>query len=82
VLGLGVLTAVATGGMTFTGGKLYGQPNPDADDLAIRDNIRKRYRRPVEETIAELGEGRGIYGPGYKERRQQRIKDNYGIDVP
>jgi len=24
----------------------------------------------------------GIYGPGYAERRRQRIKQNYGIDVP
>jgi len=24
----------------------------------------------------------GVYGPGYEERRAQRIKDAYGIDVP
>ena len=24
----------------------------------------------------------GIYGPGYRERRAQRLKENYGIDVP
>lgn len=24
----------------------------------------------------------GIYGPGYAERRRERIKQNYGIDVP
>lgn len=24
----------------------------------------------------------GITAPGYQERRAQRIKDNYGIDVP
>ena len=24
----------------------------------------------------------GIYGPGYVERRAQRIKDAYGVDVP
>ena len=24
----------------------------------------------------------GIYAPGYAERRAQRIKDAYGIDVP
>lgn len=23
----------------------------------------------------------GIYGPGYAERRKQRIKERYGIDV-
>jgi len=26
--------------------------------------------------------GPGIYGPGYRERRADRIKANYGIDVP
>ncbi|KAK4910577.1 hypothetical protein LTR66_017424 [Elasticomyces elasticus] len=36
----------------------------------------------MNETINELGEGRGIYGPGYEERRAQRIKEAYGIDVP
>jgi len=24
----------------------------------------------------------GIYGPGYEERRKQRLKEAYGIDVP
>ena len=24
----------------------------------------------------------GIYGPGYAERRRERIKEKYGIDVP
>lgn len=24
----------------------------------------------------------GIYGPGYAERRAERIKETYGIDVP
>lgn len=24
----------------------------------------------------------GIYGPGYEERRRERIKEKYGIDVP
>ena len=24
---------------------------------------------------------KGIYGPGYEERRKQRIKEKYGIDI-
>lgn len=24
----------------------------------------------------------GIYGPGYDERRRERIKQRYGVDVP
>jgi len=35
-----------------------------------------------EHSTAELTANLGIYGPGYEERRKQRIKENYGIDVP
>jgi hypothetical protein len=31
--------------------------------------------------VHELGEGRGIYAPGYEQRRVERIKEAYGIDV-
>lgn len=24
----------------------------------------------------------GVYAPGYQERRRQRLKEKYGIDVP
>jgi hypothetical protein len=83
IIGMGVFTAVLTGGMTYTGGTLKGGlRDPDADKVAEKDLARKNYRSPVEQTIAELGEGRGIHGPGYAERRKQRIKDNYGIEVP
>ena len=83
VVGMGTFTAVLTGFMTYTGGSLRGPPrDPEADRMAEKAAIRKLRRRPVEETIAELGEGRGIYGPGYAERRRQRIKENYGIEVP
>ena len=34
------------------------------------------------ETLEQLGEGRGIQGPGYEERRAERIKERYGIEVP
>jgi hypothetical protein len=91
---MGVSTAL----MTASGGRLRPWRDPNRDLLEEREALRKNYRRPVEETIAELGEGRGklisklsihllmtplgIYGPGYAERRKQRIKENYGIDVP
>jgi hypothetical protein len=96
-LGIGTLTATLTALMTVGGGRLVGPPqDPDRDIVAEKEAARKRYRVPVEQTIAEMGEGRGqspisggdlaneigIYGPGYAERRKQRIKDNYGIDVP
>lgn len=77
------------------------------DEVSRKEYLRKNRRRPVDEIVNELGEGRGMDGiilfssreisketwsmlthlagitaPGYQERRAQRIKDNYGIDVP
>jgi hypothetical protein len=98
IIGIGALMGISTSILTATGGRLRPWRDPERDILEEREALRKNYRRPVEETIAELGEGRGrmflisnidllltsigIYGPGYAERRKQRIKENYGIDVP
>lgn len=66
----------------FTGGKLSGyDKDPEVDEISHKEFLRKNRRRPIWETIQELGEGRGIYGPGYAERRRERIKQHYGIDV-
>lgn len=83
VLGSGVLLGVALAGAQFTGGAVFSQrSDPDEDKFATKEEVRRRFRRPVNEMINEIGEGRGIYGPGYDERRKQRLKDAYGIDVP
>ncbi|KAF2665074.1 hypothetical protein BT63DRAFT_429023 [Microthyrium microscopicum] len=82
IIGIGALGAVLTGTMTATHGLRGRRGDPDADILGEKDVARRTYRRPVAETIAELGEGRGIYGPGYEERRKQRLKETYGIEVP
>jgi hypothetical protein len=66
----------------YTGGKLTGyDKDPSIDEVARKEALRKDRRRPIEETIAELGEGRGIYAPGYEERRRQRLKERYVVDV-
>ena len=100
VLGMGALTAVVLGAYDYTGGALTGyKKNPEMDEFERKELLRKNRRRPIEQTISELGEGRGmsqddqtsyqadmlvlgIYGPGYDERRRERIKEKYGIDVP
>jgi hypothetical protein len=100
VLGMGALTAVVLGAYDYTGGALTGyKRNPEMDEFERKELLRKNRRRPIEQTISELGEGRGmsendqkafvsnrlipgIYGPGYDERRRERIKEKYGIDVP
>ncbi|KAK6352820.1 hypothetical protein TWF696_004821 [Orbilia brochopaga] len=78
--GLGIILATfeAAGG-TFRGSKWK---QPDVDEFARKEAIRLKRRASYEDTIAEVGEGRGIYGPGYAERRAQLLKEKYGIDVP
>ncbi|RVX66147.1 hypothetical protein B0A52_09876 [Exophiala mesophila] len=77
---LGAISSVAG----FTGTSVFpsSADDPEVDRIAQKEEMRNRFRRPVNETINELGEGRGIYGQGYEERRRQRLKENYGIDVP
>jgi len=69
--------------VSYTGRSMFesSSDSPQLDRLAYKDEAKTRYRRPINETINELGEGRGIYGPGYDERRKQRIKERYGIEI-
>ncbi len=101
VLGFGAALALMQGIFDYGGGGLTGyEKDPGADEYERKQHLRKNIRRPIEETLRELGEGRGkaiferdledytitlyagIYGPGYEERRRERIKQHYGIDVP
>ncbi|QSZ31985.1 hypothetical protein DSL72_001554 [Monilinia vaccinii-corymbosi] len=83
VLGFGALTAVVLGTFNYTGGTLSGYTrDSDMDEFERKEHLRRNRRTPIEQTVAELGEGRGIYGAGYDERRRERIKERYGIDVP
>lgn len=88
-------------GFEYTGGTLFGyKRDASVDEFDRRTALRKAFQTPGEQTISEVGEGRGmcllsgrryclpllislgIYGPGYEERRRQRIKEAYGIEVP
>ncbi|KAK2628936.1 hypothetical protein QTJ16_002039 [Diplocarpon rosae] len=83
MLGYGALVAVVLGTYDYTGGTLSGfKKDPEVDEFERKQYLRKNRRRPIDQTISELGEGRGIYGPGYDERRRERIKEKYGLDVP
>ncbi|KAL4797231.1 hypothetical protein BDV19DRAFT_359182 [Aspergillus venezuelensis] len=83
MLGHGAALAIFMGAFEYTGGSLYGpKRDPHVDEFERREKLRTQWRTPGEQTLAELGEGRGIYGPGYKERRAERIKEAYGIEVP
>ncbi|KAK4032987.1 hypothetical protein C8A01DRAFT_20013 [Parachaetomium inaequale] len=82
IIGYGAFTAVALAAYEFTGGTLKGYLNrPEVDEYERKEMLRKNRRRPIEETIAEIGEGRGIKPPGYEERRRERIKEKYGIEI-
>lgn len=94
------------GAFEYTGGSLWGyQKDHDIDEFERRQQLRKQFRTSGEQTVAELGEGRGTFrsggevaavaaptltnaddtgikAPGYEERRRERIKEAYGIDVP
>ncbi|KAL2163518.1 hypothetical protein VTH06DRAFT_5576 [Thermothelomyces fergusii] len=82
VLGYGALASVALATFEYTGGSLKGYWNRnDEDEYERKEMLRKNRRRPIEETLAQIGEGRGIRPPGYEERRRQRIKEKYGIEI-
>lgn len=55
-----MFTAVVIAAFEYTGGKLSGYDrDPEVDEYERKERLRKNRRRPIEETIAELGEGRG-----------------------
>ncbi|KAH0842186.1 hypothetical protein FOPE_07731 [Fonsecaea pedrosoi] len=101
-LGSALALGTAMGVISYTGRSIFESSSDKAfdDRMTYKEEARARFRRPLNETINELGEGRGkdaqhdnlckrlmhvvsgIYGPGYEERRKQRIKERYGIDVP
>ncbi|KAK1965224.1 Tim17/Tim22/Tim23 family protein [Colletotrichum eremochloae] len=83
VLGLGAAFGAWQGVFQATGGRLRGWTEGRLDEAEFDNKIAQRAakRRPIEETIAELGEGRGIRPPGYEERRRERLKEKYGVEI-
>jgi hypothetical protein len=60
VLGNGVLLGLALAGAQYTGGAVFSQrSDPDEDKFVTKEEVRRRFRRPVNEMINEIGEGRG-----------------------
>lgn len=54
-----VLSALL-GAFSYTGGSLMGAArDPTVDEVSRKEYLRKNRRRPVEEIVNELGEGRG-----------------------
>jgi hypothetical protein len=58
--GYGCGLAILAGTFDYCGGVLSGyKQDPTADEFDRKELLRKNRRRPIEETVAELGEGRG-----------------------
>ncbi|KAK1766450.1 Tim17/Tim22/Tim23/Pmp24 family-domain-containing protein [Phialemonium atrogriseum] len=82
MLGWGALTATVLAVYEYTGGALSGSTrDKEVDEFERKEYLRRNRRRPLEETIADVGEGRSIYPPGYEERRRERLKEKYGVDI-
>ena len=60
VLGYGAALSVILAAFTYTGGRLSGyQRDPTVDEVSRKEYLRKNRRRPVDQIVNELGEGRG-----------------------
>ncbi|KAJ5190409.1 Mitochondrial inner membrane translocase subunit Tim17/Tim22/Tim23/peroxisomal protein PMP24 [Penicillium cinerascens] len=83
VVGYGAALSTFMTAFEYTGGSLFGsKKDQDVDEYDRRTALRKNFQTAGEQSVAELGEGRGIYGPNYEQRRAERIKEAYGIEVP
>ena len=52
--------AVGQGVFDYTGGSLFGYgTDPKRDEYEYKEMLRTTRRRPLQETIEQLGEGRG-----------------------
>jgi hypothetical protein len=62
VFGYGTALAVVLAAFNYTGGKLTGyNKDPTVDEVGRKEYLRKNRRRPLEDIVTELGEGRGTF---------------------
>ena len=61
VLGYGAFTSILLAAFEYTGASLKGKkPEIEGmDEFERKQHLRTNRRRPLEETLAEVGEGRG-----------------------
>lgn len=60
LLGYGAALSTVMSAYEFTGGSLFGySKDKNVDEYERRTQLRKNFQSPAEQTIAELGEGRG-----------------------
>jgi len=63
VLGNGLALGIVVGVAAYSGTAMFGTPglHPEEGRWPTKEELRKRFSRPANETINELGEGRGKY---------------------
>lgn len=59
VLGYGAALSVVMTAFQFSGGSLFGAKDQSVDEYERKEALRRNRRRPIQETLEELGEGRG-----------------------
>ena len=58
---MGAGLATVQGVFDYTGGKLSGyDKDPHVDEYERKEKLRRDRRKPIQETLEELGEGRGM----------------------
>jgi len=61
VLGAGVLVAITLAAVHYTSNSMLSDvADPEKDRYLTKAELRNRFRRPVNELINEVGEGRGM----------------------
>ena len=74
VIGYGATAAVLLGVFNYTGGSLAGfREDQKEDDFDRKEFLRKNRRRPIDETIDELGERRGMFQGGLFVARRRLV---------
>ena len=59
VLGYGSALAIVLATFSYTGSLSGLRKDPEIDEVDRKEQLRKNRRRPIEEIVNELGEGRG-----------------------
>ncbi|KEY67949.1 hypothetical protein S7711_02157 [Stachybotrys chartarum IBT 7711] len=80
VVGLGAFAGAVQGSFYLFGNRIDSF-KAEGDEFERKEILRRTTRVPVEQTVEEIGEGRGIRPPGYEERRRERIKEKYGFEI-
>lgn len=64
VMALGGFCAAVQSTFYFTGNRLDGYQSEHEDEFEHKEIIRRTTRVPIEQTVAEIGEGRGKFALG------------------